>query len=52
MFSRSSIYPLPRHGDFSAHISGDHDHASRCNSYHQKDKLGRIGEKILFRRHA
>ena len=28
MFSRSSIYPLPRHEGFSAHISGDHDHAS------------------------
>ena len=29
MFSRNSIYPLPREWAFSAHINGDHDHVSR-----------------------
>ena len=29
MFSRNSIYPLPRDGAFFAHINGDDDHVSR-----------------------
>ena len=36
MLSGNSIYPLPRDGAFSAHISADHDHVS----YYQKDQLG------------
>ena len=41
MFSRNSVYPLPRDEDFSAHISGDdHDHVSRYKAYYQKYKLG------------
>ena len=52
MFSRNSIYPLPRDGTFSAHIKGDHDHVSRYKSYCQKEKLGLIGKKNLLRRYA
>ena len=40
MFSRNSIYSLPRNGALSAHINGDHDHVSRYKSYYQKNKLG------------
>ena len=40
MFSRNSIYSLPRDEAFSAHITGDHEHVSRYKSYCQKDKLG------------
>ena len=48
MFSRNSIYPLPRDGGLSGHINGDHDHVSRYMSYYQKDKVGWIGEKTSF----
>ena len=47
MFSRSSIYPLPRDGALSAHINDDYNHISRYKSY-QKYKLGWIGEKFSF----
>ena len=40
MFSRNSIYPLPRDGALSAHINGDHNSASGYKSYYQKDNLG------------
>ena len=52
MFSRNSIYPLPRDWALSAHINGDYDNVSRYKSYYQKDKLDSIGKKILLRRHA
>ena len=40
MFSCNSIYPPPRDGAFSPHISGDHDHISMYKSYCRKDKPG------------
>ena len=49
MFSCNSKYPLSRDGAFSAHINDKHYYVSRCNSYYQKDKIGLIGEKILYR---
>ena len=52
MFPRNSIYPIPRDGALSVHITHDHDHVSRYKSYYQKDKLSWITEKIVFRRHA
>ena len=33
MFSRNSIYSLPRDGAFPAHVNGDDDHVSRYKSY-------------------
>ena len=40
MFSRNSIYPPSRDGDFPAHINGDHVHVSTYKSCDPKDKLG------------
>ena len=39
MFSRNSIYQLPRDGAFSSRINGDHDHVSKNKSYCREDKL-------------
>ena len=52
MFSRNSIYLLPRDGAFSTYINGSHECVSRYKSYYQKDILSWIGQKILLRCHA
>ena len=47
MFSRNSMYPLPRDGVISAHINGDH-----VSMYKSWIGTSWIGEKILLWHHA